>query len=306
VLKQMMQADSVGVESIDAALASLGHPERFKDVFRDWIVAVYVNSSTDNEEERFKYGEWNLSFGNLHVLPSSTFRMYGNYSSGANFVIDNWSGQWYRFVPGSLGERTTLHIKISSDSPESLFVPYIVSDFLGGSEVKFFDLSVGSVLSVPRFGNFISSVVLMPNFALAGSENISNVGSFSFEAFISNSFVDRFSEGALVRAQGDSKVYIIKNSPKIGKVFKRWIQTEEVFGFYSHFTWSDIIEVKQGLLSGFSESFLIQKTGDYRVYEVDAFGRKTWLDITAAEFEASGRSWDAIYEVNEAEFGWFE
>ncbi len=313
ILKSMMAANNVGAESIDTALLSLGRAERFQDVFRDWILAVYINSSTDDVPEKFKYKDANLSFGALRVLPTTTFRVYDNYLSGANFLIDNWSGQWHRFVPGALGEETTLHVKISSPgtgrypaSPGSLSVPYIVSDFFGSTKVKFFDLSQGSTLSVPQFGNIVSSVVVVPIFSAEGGNNISNTGSYALEAFISNSFVSRFSEGALVRAEGDPKVYIIKNSPKIGVVFKRWIQTEKVFGFYKHFTWSDIIEVKPVLLTAFPESFLMRRAGDFRVYEVDVSGRKTWLNMTAAEFTASGRSWDAVYEVNEDEFNWYK
>ena len=303
ILGSMMAANSVGSASINEALASLGKEERFADVFQDWVLAVYINSSVDGEPQKYKYRDGNLSFGNLHVLPTTTFRLYDNYSSGANFVIDNRSAQWHRFVPGSLGEASTLHIKISSQNGDNLSMPYIVRDFFGGTEVKFFDLAQGNVLSVPLFGNFISSVVLVPTLAAAGP---SDVGSFALEAFVSKSFVNRFSEGALVRAEGDPRVYIVKNSPKIGGVFKRWIQTEEVFGFYNHFTWNDIIEIKSTLLATFRESFLIRRAGDPRVYEVDSYGRKTWLNITATEFEDSGRRWDAVYEVNDSEFNWYK
>lgn len=310
ILSQMMSANSAGVDSINQAMLNLGRPERFDDVFSDWIIAVYVNSATDNEPNKYKYKNTNLSFGNLHVLPSSTSRIYGNYSSVSSFLLDNWSGQWHRFVPGSLGEDTTLHIKFSTDSSVpltgGLSVPYVVSDFFGGTEVKFFDLNAGSVLSMPQFGTFVSSVVVMPSIVIGGQENISNSGTLSIENFVSNSFVDRFSEGALVRAIGDTKVFIIKNGSQIGRTFKRWIQTEEVFRFYNHFTWNDILEIKPELLVGFDESFLIRKTGDPKVYEVDRFGKKTWLNMTASEFEASGRSWDAVYEVNDAEFAWYK
>jgi hypothetical protein len=306
ILKSMMSVNYVGTESIDNALLSLGRAERFSDVFRDWILAVYINSSIDGAQDMFKYKDINLSFGNLRVLPTTTFRVYDNYSGGANFLIDNWSGQWHRFVPGALGGESTLHIKISSQNKDGLSVPYIVSDFFGNTKVKFFDLGQGSILSVPQFGNVVSSVVVVPVFSAAGENNISSTGSYALEAFVSDSFVNRFSEGALVRAKGDPRVYIIKNSSKIGGVFKRWIQTEQVFGFYKHFTWNDIIEVKSVLLTTFSESFLIRRAGDFRVYEVDTFGRKKWLNITAAEFTASGRSWDAVYEVNEEEFNWYK
>lgn len=316
ILSSMMSAKSAGIESINGALNALGYEEKFSDVFSDWIVAVYVNSETNNEPDKYGYKNTNLSFGNLHVLPSSTARIYGNYSSSLSFILDNWSGHWYRFVPGSLGEETVLHIKFSNIENKSFSIPYVVSDFFGGVEVKFFDLTKSSVLSVPDFGTFVSSLVVIPNLVMEGGDKISETGKLSIETFVSNSFADRFSEGALIRAVGDNRVFIVKNGSKIGRTYKRWIQTEEVFGFYGHLKWEDIIDIEPSLLLDFEESYLIRRAGDAKVYEVDPpspqasegqsrFGRKVWLDMTAEEFEASGRDWDAVYEVNDFEFNWY-
>jgi len=295
ILTNMMQSGSVGAESIAS----------FDAIFRDWIIAVYINSTLNGEDRIFKYENPNLSFGNLHVLPSSTVRVYDNNSSINNVFIDNWSGQWYRFVPGSIGEESDLHIKFSSSNLDDISIPYIISDFFGNTEVKFLDTASSSVITVEKFGNFISSVVIIPIFAKGGRGNMSNSSEMSFEAFLSNSFATRFSDGALVRAKNSKEVYIVKNGSKIGQIFKRWIQTEEVFGFYRHLKWGDIIELKPDFLSTFNESFLIRKAGDYKVYEADKFGNKKWLNMTPSDFEARGYSWDAVYEVNEAEFGWY-
>ena len=299
----MMSQDSIGAQSINAALSSLGYKERFADVFRDWALAVYINGSL-NGEDKFSYRTQNLSFANLHVLPTTAFRIYGNNSSGASFVIDNWSAQWHRFVPGAIGEETSLHIRVNSGQKEGLYFPYIISDFSGGTKVRMWDLKDGNVFSVDGFGKEVSSVVIVPIFA---SENYSSSYStgFTVEGFVSDSFANHFAEGALVRAKGDSRVYIVKNSPKIGEVFMRWIQTPEIFSFYRHFSWNDIIEVKPEFLKQFKDSFLIRRAGDYRIYQTDAFNRKKWLDLSPREFEAAGYSWDAVYEVNGAEFNWY-
>jgi hypothetical protein len=182
--------------------------------------------------------------------------------------------------------------------------------------VKFLDTSKSSIITIDNFGKIISSVVIIPTLAQEDRESISHASEVSLEVFLSNSFATRFSDGALVRALGSKEVYIVKNGAKIGQIFKRWIQTEEVFGFYGHLKWGDVIEVKSDFISTFSESFLIRKFGDYKVYEVDPpsreasegqsrFGNKKWLDITPSEFEAKGYNWDAVYEINEAEFNWY-
>lgn len=304
VLMQMMNAKSVGVQSINDALAVLGYKERFNDVFSDWILAVHINNAI-NGEEKFKYKMQNLSFGNLRVLPTSTFRVYDNSSSGATFGIDNWSGQWHKFVPGAIGEDATLYIKISSPQKDDLSLPYIVSDFSGGTEVQRWDFSSGNTLSLDGFGTKISSVVLMPVFMKEGSENDSYTGTFSIEGLLSNSFAGSFFDGSPIRAKGDPKVYVVKKSLNPGRTFIRWIQAEKIFGFYKHLSWSDVLDVQPELRASLRESFLIRKAGDYKVYEVDESGRKKWLNITPREFESRGYNWDAVYEVNEAEFSWY-
>lgn len=291
ILTKMMQSYTVGAESINEALSVMGRTERFDDIFKDWVLAVYMNSPV----------------GNLNVLPSTLFRIYDNNSSGASFVTDNWSGQWHRFVPGAIGEETTLHIRVNSKlgSAEGLYFPYIISDFFGGAEVRLHDISKGSIFSVDGFGRDVSSVVVAPTFANYDANLVSYSTGFSIEGFTSDSSASRFAEGALVRAKGDPRVYIVKNSPKIGEVFTRWIQTEEIFGFYKHFSWNDIIEIKPELLADFEESFLIRKAGDYKVYKVDALGNKKWLNMTPQAFEAGGYRWDGVYEVNDKEFNWY-
>ena len=303
ILSEMMSQDSIGAQSINAALSSLGYKEIFSDVFRDWALAVYINGSL-NGEEKFSYKTQNLSFANLHVLPTTAFRIYDNNSSGASFVIDNWSAQWHRFVPGAVGEETTLHIRVNSGQKEGLYYPYIISDFLGGTKVRMWDLKDGNVFSIDGFGKEVSSVVIAPIFA-SENDSASYSTGFTIEGFVSDSFASHFAEGALARVKGDSRVYIVKNSSKIGEVFMRWIQTPEIFNFYRHLNWNDIIEVKPEFFAQFKESFLIRRAGDYRVYEADRFGKKKWLDMTPADFEARGYSWEAVYEVNETEFNWY-
>ena len=306
ILKEMTGSDATGGESIERAIAKLGGTETLRGVFIDWAVTAYVNNATLNHGSRFQYKNPNLSFGNLHVLPSSTFRIYDNNLTGMNLLIDNWSAQWHRFTPGSLGEETTLHIRINSKDADSLIVPYVTNDFFGGTTVNFFDLSKGSVLSIPDFGTVVSSVVVIPTLILPGEQNQSISSAFSLEGFISNTFAERFAEGALVRAEGDPRVYIIKNGLNPTATFIRWIQTPELFGFYKHFKWTDIIQVKPVFLSDFEESFLIRRAGDYRIFKVDSSGKKEWLNITAEQFEGAGYKWEMVYEVNDAEFNWYK
>lgn len=101
-------------------------------------------------------------------------------------------------------------------------------------------------------------------------------------------------DGDLVRVEGDYKVYVIT-----GK-YKRWIQTEQIFGFYN-FKWSDVIEVTSQTADSYTVSMLVRADNDYKVYEIGADGKKHHLSMSGASFESSGRKWEAIFIINNLE-----
>ena len=103
-------------------------------------------------------------------------------------------------------------------------------------------------------------------------------------------------EGSLIRAAGDFKVYIIN-----GLGFKRHILNPQVFGFYSHFRWEDILEVEPQIPGYYKDSFLFRQDGQAKVYEINSDLTKHWLDMTPETFVSSGRSWNAIFTINSSE-----
>lgn len=106
-------------------------------------------------------------------------------------------------------------------------------------------------------------------------------------------------DGALLRARGDYKVWIVKGG------FRRHITSAKIFSFYPHLGFEKVIEVEPEVLGRYAESALIRAVGDARVYEVDSAGRKRWLQITAEQFLSSGRRAEAIYDINTAERGFY-
>ncbi|MCK4891269.1 MAG: hypothetical protein KAS78_01240 [Candidatus Pacebacteria bacterium] len=102
-------------------------------------------------------------------------------------------------------------------------------------------------------------------------------------------------DGDLIRAVDDYKVYVVNGD------YKRWIQSPEIFNFYGHFGFAVVKEISQNELDYYAESWLIRADGDKKVYEVNGDGTKHWINITAEEFTASGRSWDMIYIINDHE-----
>lgn len=110
--------------------------------------------------------------------------------------------------------------------------------------------------------------------------------------------IANLSEGAIIRAQGDIDVYIVKY---VGtKKFKRLILSPSVFNNYGHLKWSDVREVERSTVDAFTTSELVRAVGDpkvYKLYPAGDTGQKRWVE-TAESFVRLGFDWDAIYEIN--------
>jgi len=105
----------------------------------------------------------------------------------------------------------------------------------------------------------------------------------------------QISEGDLIRAIGDYKVYIVKG------IYKRWIQTADIFGCYGHLNFDAVQNVSTSTRDSYTDAWLIRADGDTKVYEVNGDMTKHWLNMTVEEFAATGRSWDMVYIVNSCE-----
>ncbi len=104
-----------------------------------------------------------------------------------------------------------------------------------------------------------------------------------------------FTDGTLIKTANDSKVYIVN-----GK-YKRWIQTPEIFSFYRHFDWNKIVIVSNEERDAYQMAALVRADSDYKVYEINGDNTKHWLNISAEEFNVSGRRWDMVQIINEKE-----
>ncbi|MDX1535959.1 MAG: hypothetical protein R3346_04340 [Candidatus Spechtbacterales bacterium] len=304
ILLNLMQADGRGEDAVNNALERLNRTDTFQNLFRDWTVANYVNGSTTEGEKNYSYNSSLLNFSNLHITSPVQYSMFPDNSISSNFFASYGAANWLKFVPGQLGANgaNTLNIKFSTSPTNSGFhVPYIVTDILGQTRVEEINLVNGSgIANIDNFGTSVISVVLAPSHYY--KTNNPNPGSSSFTINVStdNGAVageTTYTDGSLLRAQGGSKVYVIKNGTK------RWIPSAKIFNGYGHLRWEDIIDVDPSVLSFYQDSSLIKFIGDYRVYEVDTFGStKRHLNITPQQFESAGYRWDAIYEVNQSEF----
>lgn len=118
-----------------------------------------------------------------------------------------------------------------------------------------------------------------------------------------------YTDGTLLRAIGDSRVWIINNG------WRRHIVSPRIFDFYGHFGFSNIVDVPQASIDQYALSAwvrvpLTEDPTTWRIYEVNADASRHW--ITCADADNCGATWlsrggnpAGIFTVNRAEMDYY-
>ena len=143
---------------------------------------------------------------------------------------------------------------------------------------------------------------------------MSGVASFSVTSLAIADVVD----GALIKSNATNPdgtpslssldVYIVK---LVGtKKFKRLVLNPTVFNSYGHLNWGDIQTVSQSVMDEYTTSALVRVDTDpdekvYALAPENDTGKKSWVNVTAAEFlgVAGSEDGDSIYTINSTDAG---
>ena len=315
------QTSKTGEDAINEALTAMGKQERFLDIFKNWVVTVMLNNCNVIPQNTYCYQNPNLSADNLKI------RFNLDMGSGDEFSntdsVYPWQGQWFRYERVLEDTRPLDHIFILEFSVlenVEFLVPYVVFPKTGSPQIFFVSFkNRNAKFFVEDFGYKVDKVVVMPMvisselnnprvFVLKArlSETIpqdainSNPDDTPFELPQSMTSLDlNIPDGALIRAQGDTRVFITKGN------YKRWIQSAEIMDMYGHLRWEDIIEVSQDTLDKYTNSNVVRFANDPKVYSTTSNNTKQWVR-TEQEFTNLGYSFSMVYEINEREFNFYK
>ncbi len=326
IISGMLKNNLIGIPSFNGSLSSNNFSDSFLDVFRDWSIANFINDSSINS----KLGYSKNGLKDFHISPSKVINNIseiGIYSI-SDFLKD-WQGRWYDISQFTPGQKKVLKVSFSSPSLTSFTTSFIIYKNDGSKIIGTFDPSPSSnvvylkgvaedfneLVVVPikkdKFANFTSdepTVSLLTSFervdsAPSGSANLS-ILPFSKDSDSPKPSVTpspkNMANGSLIRAEGDSKVYVINGN------WKRHIISSAIFNFYSQFGFNKVILVKPEVLDNYKDSDLIRVGSSGRVYSVTSDGKKHWLNMSTSQFISSGRSAEAIFNVNLKELNFYK
>ncbi|MDP3953927.1 MAG: hypothetical protein Q8Q06_00740 [bacterium] len=335
VITDTLKNNLPGIRSINESLKQNGFSTSFAEIYRDWLIANILNDNSKGIGFGFIKNELN----SFRVKPSNILRNLGNdVIFEINDNVKDWAGGWYEVSdfmsgPGQDGS-DILKIDITSSSITSFRISIIIFNNDGSVTARDFDpSSSANSFYLDGINTNFNKVIIMPFKKDRLSGFSSNETAISIHIDIkrideipANSIaIDRpaavmtdtdnstadsvtentqtnlpeFADGALLRAKGDAKVYVIN-----GK-WRRHIVSPRIFDFYPHLGFDKVIEVEPEIIADYKESRLIRYAEDEKVYEVSGTDAKRWLNITPEQFISQGYKWDQIFIINDLELGYY-
>jgi len=153
LLKKSIQSAVTGIESIEATLQKLGHTKSFSDVFRDWVVASFLNDCSVLPQDTYCYKNPNLTPRTLKIQLSRI----GEGEKVQIFPATKaWQGNWYEFTTTELKPQK-LKFSFSSTDPKASFrIPYVLKR--RGKPLEVHEFSVVNQKVEAQFENFGSDI----------------------------------------------------------------------------------------------------------------------------------------------------
>lgn len=322
VIADTLKTETTSISSVNEALAANGFKENFIDVFRDWAVADYVNDTKFGP--RFGYRRSGLV--NFKVPASKSFLGFDDSTSQAETIsVKDWQAKWFvigQFRPGS---NNTLKIDFSSPSLVSFQIAYVLAKGDTSRQVKTFEPLPGkNSLIIPGIGSDFNEVILIPikrdkiggftaeettvplTFTISRTQSVIEMtSSETVQNGIGQILAPElpppvFRDGSLIRAENDPKVYVVKGD------WIRHITSPRIFDFYGHLSFDNVKEVEARDVGRLKQSRLIRLNDDKKIFEIDKNGARHWLEMSGEQFLVSGRSFDAVFEVNQKELNFYK
>ena len=176
ILTDSMATDKVGIAAINYALTKNKYNVDFKQVFRNWLIALTANDCSLGSQYCYKYAP----LANFRIAPRINYLPNSDQASlSVMYNTSYFTGNWQKIMGGA-GDLT---LEITSPPASNFWMPYLLCAADGKCAVGDLDLdeSGKAVLKLPKFGSEYASLTLMP-FATsktAGFDN-SNTSTLSY------------------------------------------------------------------------------------------------------------------------------
>ncbi|OGN08153.1 MAG: hypothetical protein A2750_03260 [Candidatus Yanofskybacteria bacterium RIFCSPHIGHO2_01_FULL_45_42] len=306
ILRETMGFALAGIQSLDRFFASHNFPERFGDVFGNWMVANFIN---DTSVDR-RYGYIKSDFQTIRVLPDWQVTITNPLSFNSSFILKNWQPAWKKYdlsyIPPLF--HPSFEFKTSS---EQRFLGVLLVFYKDGQYKTYpFETKNGyakKTISNNQDNPVDEAILMITNGA--GDNSDAEISVVPVEVVLSfsekiiqeaqESAEEKPEDGALIKKKNEPDIYVINGR------YKRYL-SPEVIRLYGHLDSQKTVEVSPEVFNSYQISNYAKNINDEKVYAVWADGTKHWLDMSGEYFIQSGRDFGAVFVVNDSEINYYK
>jgi hypothetical protein len=304
IVRSTISAPEVGIDAINVWLAGKGRTERFPEVFADWAIASLINDRSSD----IRYGYARDGLDQFHITSDATAVITDSTILTNTHTLQEWEPVWSTFVPAGAPSRPYLEARLSGQSGN--WYCAAVARYGGTTNVHYCPGS--RTLSIPTVfnGTALSEATVI---SFHGFDRALGDGdATSATSTLTVSFTDEATEitlpvmpssgalqdGDLIRHGNEPEVYVLWGT------YRRYLPQGvlELYGFQDR----PVYSVDNATFNRYTTSNYARVVGTEPVYALWPDGTKHWLNITPATWDASGRDWNAIFIINEAEGVFYE
>lgn len=291
-----------GVAAVNAWLFQSGRSERFGDVFTDWMVASYFNDPAFGAQYAYTRPE----LRSIRVTPQQSTSMGNGSQYAVTVPLKEWQPYWLQLNLAPDITASALNIQIAGQE-DLRWGGAVMATYTDGTRAvtSFSATRMPHPISIPiirNSGHLMSATLAVTQ----GTEQ--SVGSRAITAVpasITASFGDPIiaaapagiTDGDLIRHGTEPEIYVIWGP------YRRYLRNDvlALYGFQNR----PVISVSDEVFNRYTTSNYIRSINGYKVYAVWPDGTKHWLNITAEQWDASHRDWNAIFIVNDSEVNFY-
>jgi hypothetical protein len=317
ILASTTRMTLAGASAIDSWLAT-HTSQRFSDVFVDWMLATSLNDRSLESA----YGYTSTGLTSFRVLPT----VKGQLNSANEQVVfagslKEWQPMWAQADVSLSGVSVaSAQVSILGASDVAWSGAIVASYRSGATHIIRVAANNGSAIaSVPlrmlgselyslsamithgRTDSVANRTVLDRSVTISLALGERQIPLTSTSTTLPVSSDTRFApvaDGDLIRRVGQEEIYVVWGG------YRRFLTRKilELYGFENR----PVREVSDDVFFRYNASIYIRAQNAKQVFAVWPDGTKHWFNITAAQWDASGRDWGAIFTVNDAEVAAYE
>ncbi len=317
ILSDSLKSALTGITSLNQWLTDKKLPQRFSQVFIDWVIASYINDHGGDG----RYGYAQPALQNIHVSPTYRSMLSNTAQYALTYSLKGWEPLWHEMpLDQPLDNDHGLKISFAGTTgdlfPFGLVVFYSDGTFqvrndkpLNGPFTMYVlnpEPQVGQ--PVKRVTKVLLALTYAPSYlggtyeeknlngqiqTLTAEEILQEVKAAPPDTVIVST--ESVQDGALIkRNNNETEMYVVTGR------YKRYLRPE-IIRLYGQLDPAQVIPVVPSIFDSYSTANYVRAAGDKKVWVVWPDGTKHWLNITGEQFTSSGRDWNAIFTINDAE-----